>query len=44
MDIAHKLCKHSDKSHKMQRIYKRDYGKFVPFGWMCPDCGQMQKD
>jgi hypothetical protein len=44
MDIKHKLCKHFDQSHNMQRLYKRDNGRFVPVGWMCPDCGQMQKD
>jgi hypothetical protein len=44
MDIVYKLFTHSDKSHKMQRICKRDNGEFVPFAWMCPDCGQVQKD
>jgi hypothetical protein len=44
MDIVHKLCKHSDKSYRMQRIYKRDKGMFAPVAGMCPDCGQMQKD
>ena len=44
MDIKHRFCKHSDREHKMQRIYNRDNGKFIPFGWVCPDCGQMQKD
>jgi hydrogenase expression/formation protein HypD len=22
----------------MQRLYKKDNGRFVPIGWMCPDC------
>jgi len=44
MDIKHKLCKHSDKSYKMQRLYKRVDGKFIPCAWMCPYCGQMQRD
>ncbi len=44
MDIKHKLCKHSDRAHKMQRLYKRVNGKFIPCAWMCPDCGQMQRD
>jgi len=44
MDIKHKLCKHKDRDHKMQRLYKRINSKFIPVAWMCPDCGQMQKD
>jgi hypothetical protein len=44
MDIKHKLCKHKDRAHKMQRLYKRVNGKFIPCAWICPDCGQMQKD
>jgi hypothetical protein len=44
MDIRHKLCKHSDRLHKMQRLYKRNNGKFVPVAWIYPDCGQIQKD
>lgn len=44
MDIKHKLCKHKDRDHKMQRLYKRANGRFIPCAWMCPDCGQMKKD
>jgi hypothetical protein len=29
---------------KMQRLYKKENGKFIPVGWMCPDCGQIVKD
>jgi hypothetical protein len=43
-DIKHKLCNDADRSHKMQRLYKRVDGKFIPCAWMCPDCGQMKKD
>ncbi len=43
-DIKHKLCKHADQSYKMQRLYKRVNAKFIPCAWVCPDCGQMQKD
>lgn len=44
MDTKHKLCRHSDRSPKMQRLYKRENGKLVPVAWMCPDCGLIQKD
>jgi len=44
MDIIHRLCKHKDRDHKMQRLYKRVNGKFIPVGWICPDCGQMKKN
>ncbi len=36
-------AKHKDRAHKMQRLYKRDNGRFIPCAWMCPDCGQMQR-
>jgi hypothetical protein len=29
---------------KVLQFYKRDNGRFVPVGSMCPDGGQMQKD
>jgi hypothetical protein len=38
MDIKHKLHQHQDRSHKMQRLYMRVAGKFIPCAWMCPDC------
>jgi hypothetical protein len=44
MDIKHMLCKHSDRTYKMQRFYKRVNGKFVPCAWICPDCGQIKTD
>jgi hypothetical protein len=44
MDIRHKLCEHKDLAHTMQRLYKRVNGMFITCVWMCPDCGQMQKD
>jgi hypothetical protein len=37
MDIAHKFCKHPDKSYKMQWIDKWYNGKDVPVGWLCPE-------
>jgi hypothetical protein len=43
MEIKHKICKHLNRAHKMQRLYKRVNGKFIPCAWMCPDYGQMQK-
>jgi len=49
-DIKHKLCQHRDHATnrvsiiKMQRLYKRESGRFVPVAWMCPDCGQVQRD
>ena len=43
-DIKHKLCQHKDHAVKMQRLYKREGGRFVPVAWMCPDCGQVQRD
>ena len=33
-DIKHKLCQHKDRTHKMQRLYKRENGRFVPVAWM----------
>lgn len=44
VDVKHKLCEHKDRANKMQRLYKRDKGRFIPVGWMCPDCLQMRKD
>ena len=44
MDIKHKQCQHKDRAHKMQRLYKRENGKFIGCAWMCPDCGQMIRD
>lgn len=44
MDIKHRVCQHKDRAHKMQRLYKRENGKFIGCAWMCPDCGQMIRD
>jgi len=44
MDVTHQVCQHLDHAHKMQRLYKRVNGKFVACAWMCPDCGQIQRD
>jgi hypothetical protein len=44
MDAKHKLCKHKDREIKMQRLYKRGEGKFIPCAWLCPDCGEMVED
>ena len=44
MDIKHKLCKHKDREVKMQRLYKRICGKFIPCAWICPNCGQIKTD
>ena len=44
MDIKHKLHEHKDRAFKMQRLYKRVKGKFIPVAWMCPDCKIMLPD
>jgi hypothetical protein len=44
MDIKHKLHEHKDRAFKMQRLYKRVNGKFIPVAWMCPDCKIMLPD
>ncbi len=44
---AHELCQHTTGAIMMRRVYVRDHahgGKFVPCGWMCPDCKQFQRD
>jgi len=53
-DIKHKICTHTDRTVKMQRLYKREEiqnpttgekkKKFVGCAWMCPDCWQMVRD
>jgi predicted nucleic acid-binding Zn ribbon protein len=43
-DIKHPKCTHPKCGAKMQRIYKRDHAVFIQCGWMCMDCGMIQKD
>jgi len=43
-DVKHPKCQHPKCGAKMQRIYKRDHAAFIPCGWMCMECGMMQKD
>lgn len=44
---AHQVCPHSSGPVRMTRVYRRDYsqgGKFLPCGWLCPDCKQVKID
>jgi ribosomal protein S27E len=40
----HRICQHSSGSVKMQRLYVRVNSRFIPVGWRCPDCAQVQRD
>lgn len=44
MKILIPRCPHPKCGVLMQRLYKRDNGRFVPAGWLCPDCGQIVRD
>jgi len=44
VDVKHRVCKHREQEIKMQRLYERVDGKFIPRAWMCPDCGQVKTD
>jgi hypothetical protein len=44
MDIKHKTHEHKDRAILMQRLYKREGNKFIPCGWLCPDCKMMLPD
>lgn len=44
---VHQVCNHSSGAVRMNRVYLRDYtqgGKFIPCGWLCPDCKQFKAD
>jgi len=43
-DIKHPFCQHPKCGAMLQRIYKRIDRKFIPAGWLCPDCGMFQAD
>jgi len=44
MKIEIEKCTHKSGAVKMQRLYKREKGKFVPCAWICPDCRQVKSD
>jgi hypothetical protein len=44
MKIEIEKCAHKSGAVKMQRLYKREKGKFIPCAWRSPDCGQFKKD
>jgi hypothetical protein len=44
MKVLIEKCPHPKCGAKMQRLYIRDSGSFVPCAWICTDCGQFKKD